>query len=145
VFYCLFCLKGLARVENVRSAFSASLGLPTVEKVVKYGQIGVLRIGKDEVVHWTIPLQAPVAPQSTSVVTLPPGMLILKGTGDKLYNSVTMTTPTGWNAVYSYNYYQATATLFCPGWHAFGESVGLSSGSGQTIVVVDRLWTWTHA
>ena len=129
-----------------RSAFSASLGLPTVEHIVAHGQIGVFRVGKFEMVYWTIPLEIPVAPFSTSVITLPPGMLMLQGYGEKLSASVGPVAigPNGWYVEYSYHYYDATANLFCPGWNYWGP-VGLSSGALQTTVVVDRVWTWTHA
>jgi hypothetical protein len=141
----------VAGYEDVpaRSAFSASLGLPTVEHVVKPWQIGIFRIGKTAIVYWTVPLKVPVAPLSTSVVTLPPGMLILEGYDDKLAYSIGPVPigTTGWNVQYSFHVYPANAKLFCPGWHCYNEPVGQGfTGLGfQTMVVVDRVWTWTHA
>jgi hypothetical protein len=129
----------VAGYENnaVRSAFSASLGFPTVEHVVKDWQIGVFRVGKCELVYWTIPLQVPVTPHSTTVVTIPPGMMILKGYGDKLYNSVSATMG-GVSVTYSYHYYLADATVFSGDWKPVGGLVTSLPG-----VVVDRVWTWT--
>jgi hypothetical protein len=132
-----------------RSAFSASLGLPTVEHVVKPWQIGIFRIGKTAIVYWTIPLEVPVAPLSTSVVTLPSGMLILEGYGDKVAYSIGPVPigATGWNVTYSFHVYPANAKLFCPAWKYYWKPVGQGfTGLGfQTMVIVDRVWTWTHA
>jgi hypothetical protein len=135
----------------VRSAFSASLGLGTVEHVVKNGQIQVI---KDEVtnaiiIRWNIPLEFP-ATASTPAITIPPGKLVIEPTGDLRLGSVGFPNPVslgsaGWKVQYTYHYYFGTASFFCQDWNCKWVSVGQGfSGSLQPTAVMDRVWTWTH-
>jgi hypothetical protein len=139
----------VAGYENnpARHAFSASIGTGYPEFLVKPWQIGIFRIGKTSVAYWTVPLVVP-ASDGHPAVTIPPGVLVLQGQGDLLYESVP-TTPIGtlgWSYAVDYYYWDATVTLFCPGWHFFG-SVGAATTWGPFGLAPQsfkfQAWTWT--
>ncbi len=133
-----------------RSAFSAGLGLGTVENVVEPGQIQVLRVGESTtvMVHWNIPLVCP-ATDTTPAVTLPPGKLVVVGFGEA--KPVTVSNApigtTGWKYSIVATYHSATATLFCEGWDYKWLPVGaaFAGTSLEPRSIDDRIWTWTHA
>jgi hypothetical protein len=127
-----------------RSAFSASLGLPTVEHVVKNWQIGIFRIGKTSIAYWTVPLECP-ATALTPQVTIPPGVLVLKGYDGLIPVSAPATaTPSGWSYSVEGSVYNAHATFFCPGWHFHGSVGEAFVGTNlDTKSIVSETWTWT--
>jgi hypothetical protein len=127
-----------------RSAFSASLGLPTVEHVVKDWQIGIYRIGKTSIAYWTVPLECP-ATALTPQVTIPPGMLVLKGYDDLTPISQPVTgVPSGWSYSVEGSVYKAHATLLCPGWRFYGSVGEAFAGTAQSpMSIVSETWTWT--
>jgi hypothetical protein len=145
--------KNVAGYEDnaVRSAFSVSLGLGTTENVVKTWQIGVMKIDKTIIVYWTIPLVCPAtgAPNPTPEVVVPPGLLVLAGSGDLIYVPATTPVPfgtTGWKVAFEFNYYNAEATFLCPGWHYCGPVGEAFAGTSQGArAVTDRIWVWTKA
>lgn len=129
-----------------RNAFSVGLNTGQVQNLVKPWQIQIIRICKTCIVYWTIPLVAP-ATTTTPEVTLPPGFLVLKGHGEAMSTSTALTSigTTGWK--YSTDVpslYNATATLFCPGWHYCGpvaeDYVGTTM---EPKLITDRTWTFT--
>ncbi len=132
-----------------RSAFSDSLGLGTVENVVKYGQIQMLRDEDNNIntVHWNIPLVCP-ATDNTPAVTLPPGKLMLQGYGDLKTNTPQNNAPigeTGWTYSLTGHYYSATAKFFCVDWNCKWITVGEGYASNLSPrAQVDRVWTWNH-
>jgi hypothetical protein len=136
----------VAGYEDVptRSAFSASLGLPTVEHVVKKWQIGIYRIGKTSIAYWTVPLECP-ATALTPQVTIPPGVLVLKGHDGLIPVSGPATTvPNGWSYSVEGSVHNAHATFFCPGWHFFGSVGEAFVGTDlDTKSIVSETWTWT--
>ena len=133
-----------------RSAFSDSLGLGTEEHVVAPGQIQVLRDEDNNInmVHWNIPLECPDT-DTTDPATLPPGKLVLQGSGSLQTMTPVNNAPigtTGWTYSLSGHYYSATAKLFCVDWGCKWVTVGDGySGSSAPRVVTDRVWTWNHA
>jgi hypothetical protein len=128
-------------------AFSLGLGTDMEKHLVKRSQIGVYRIGKTSIVYWTIPLVVP-ATDSTPEVTLPSGLLVLRGYGESMSSQIPPPShPTGWLPVGTMgwfyridtaSYYNAEATLFCPGWHYFGP---VAEDYNPT-VVAERIWSW---
>jgi hypothetical protein len=127
-----------------RSAFSASLGLPTVEHIVKNWQIGIFRIGKTSIAYWTVPLECPATAFSPQV-TIPPGMLVLKGYDGLIPVSNPATgTPSGWSYSVEGSVYNAHATFFCPAWHFHGSVGEAFVGTAlDTKSIVSETWTWT--
>jgi hypothetical protein len=126
-----------------RSAFSASLGLPTVEHVVKNWQIGIFRIGKTSIAYWTVPLECPKT-ALTPQVTIPPGMLVLNGHDGLIHTSTPLTvTPSGWSYSVEGSVYNAHATLVCPSWHFFGSvGEGFVGTNVESTSIVSLTWTW---
>jgi len=127
-----------------RSAFSASLGMPTVEHVVKDWQIGIYRIGKTSIAYWTVPLECP-ATALTPQVTIPPGMLVLKGQNGIVQTSTPTTgTPSGWSYSVAGSIYYAHATFLCPGWRFFGTvGEGFDGTLQEPTSIASLTWTWT--
>jgi hypothetical protein len=128
-----------------RSAFSVSLGLPTAEHVVKDWQIGIYKMGKTSVAYWTVPLECP-ATALTPEVTIPPGMIVLKGQDSLVSTSnPSTTTPSGWSYIVEGRIYYAHATLLCPGWHFLGSvGEGFDGTPSQPTSISSLTWTWTH-
>lgn len=145
--------KQVAAYEDnpTRNAFSVGLSTGQVQNLVKPWQIQIVRICKTCIVYWTVPLVAPATdgPNPTPAVTLPPGFLVLRGYGEahSMYIPPTSIGTTGWKVeINNPSYYNATATLFCPGWRYCGpvaeDYVGAITHNPR--VVTDRTWTWTH-
>ena len=129
-----------------RAAFSGGLGTPYPSYCVKPWQLQIFRIGKTTFVIWTKPLVAP-ATDTTPEVVVPPGLLVLRGSGESM--SMVMPAPGmpfdvaipigDWFARIETNcYYEADATLFCRGWHHYGP-VGEDYAATS---VKERIWTW---
>jgi hypothetical protein len=127
-----------------RHAFSASLGTGFAEFLVKPCQIGIFRIGKTTVAYWTVPLVCPATP-ITPEVTIPPAVLIFEGHGDLIHASVPGTPIGNWQYSIEEAYYNAKATLFCPGWHYFGPVGEAFAGIPglQAVSLKSQTWTWT--
>jgi hypothetical protein len=139
-----------------RYAFSVSLGSNHEHCLVKPWQIQIFRIGKTSFVYWTIPLVAPATEEiirpglptipATPEVTLPPGLLILRGYDEPKSGSMVYPPyPSGWKvSVVTTSQYNAHATLFCPRWHYCGPVAEAYIGGGyQPISVTNRTYTWT--
>ena len=134
-----------------RYAFSVGLGTDLEKHLVKPWQIGVYRIWKTSIVYWTMPLVVPATYNSLGVlvtqeVTLPPGLLVLRGYGESMSDQFPPN-PSGWYPVGSEgwlyridttSFYNAEVTLFCPGWHYWGP---VAEGYNPTSVT-DRTWSW---
>lgn len=114
-----------------RKAFSDLVGLGD-NTLVKRWQIQVITICKTTIAWWTIPLEVP-ATDDTQAVTVPPGLIILKGSGDKL----TSETVTPIVTVTAKESYVAEGKLYCRGW----GSVSTTGDWGR--VVKDTDWHWT--
>jgi len=136
-----------------RSEFSVSLGSANPEYVVKPGWIQILRDEDSKIlmVHWNKPLVCP-ATGGLPAVTIPPGILVITGAGDlKLATTPNYPTPVkfgpnGWYYTIYAHYYSGTASFFCEDWDCKWVSVGAAyTGSQEPRVIVDRVWTWTHA
>jgi len=129
-----------------REAFSESLGTPTLQNLVKPGQIQVFRIGKIVSVIWTIPLVVPATAASpptipgTPEVVLPPGMLIFLGKGNPYYMEATGTFPAGWAFKFeTWQRYDANVYFYCRGWNYYG----LLTEAPSPYMITDRTVTWT--
>jgi hypothetical protein len=117
--------------------------------LVKPWQIQIVRICKTCIVYWTVPLVAPATgdPNPTPEVTIPPGFLVLRAYGEAK-SGVTPTAPfgeSGWTySVVTASYYNAAATLFCPGWRYCGPLAKAYVGTTmEPRSVTDSTWTWT--
>ena len=137
-------------VDNpTRSEFSDGLGTGTVEYAVEPGKIQVLRDEENNInmVHWNIPLECP-ATTATPAVTIPPGKLVLQGSGELKtisYSNVPIGT-TGWQYSFTGSYYYATAKFFCVDWKCKWVPVGAGyTGPYAPLAYVNWEWTWTHA
>jgi hypothetical protein len=99
--------------------------------VVKSWQITVFSIGKTAIAIWTIPLEVP-ATVDTPAFTIHPGLLIVKGSGDKVVDQFVIP---GFLTVDINESYDATeGKLISPGW---------CSGTVTGYVVKDNDWYWT--
>jgi hypothetical protein len=146
--------RAVAAYEDnpTRIAFSQQLATGVVQNLVKRGQIQVFRIGKTVFAYWTIPLVMPEETwpdgKVTPAVTLPPGLLVLRGYDESKY-SITPSLPigtTGWKVMAeTTSYYWAHATLFCPRWHYWGPVAEAITQPGGPSAVTDRTYTWAHA
>ncbi len=137
----------------VRNAFSVSLGAANPEIVVKPGWIQMLRDEESIVikVQWNKPLEIPAA-GGLPEATIPPGMVVITGSGNlKLSTTPGYPTPVafgegGWSYTVYAHYYSGTAIFFCQEWGCKWVPVGAAyTGSSEPRVIVDRVWTWTHA
>jgi hypothetical protein len=133
--------------KPARYAFSISLGMTGFTTyLVKPWEIGSFRIDKTSVTYWTIPLVIP-ATTSTPAVTIPPGLLVFNGHDGLQYGTLGGSIGTkGWSFSLVNYYYDATVTLFCPGWHFLG-TVGAASTWGPYGLGPEsfesQTWTWT--
>ena len=112
---------------------------PLVEK----WQIQIFKICKTVFMYWTVPLVMPATtgPFATPEVILPPGCLMLRGSGDVQVGGGVTNFPSGWKMTSVGKSYEASASLFCLGWHYCGPASGTEAASVQT----DGTATWTNA
>jgi hypothetical protein len=130
-----------------RKAFSDDVG-GSKTVLVKRWQLQIFTFCRTTIAYWTIPLEVPAtvgipgAPPPynlpTPAVTIPPGLVILKGSGEVITrlvedipigpNGYTLTIDVKGN-------YAAQGTLFCPGWDFYGSIEGM--------VQTDSDYIWT--
>jgi hypothetical protein len=120
-----------------RAQFVTTLweGYPASSNVmlVDHCDIQVCRIGRIVLVYWTVPFEGTITgnvpkttvPWSTAIgvssFNLPPGGLILKGSGPSTTStSVTGPLPSLYTVTTSTTTYEAQGTFLCPSWHYLG-------------------------
>ena len=112
-----------------RKAFSDNL--PYGDNIlVNRRQIQVVKIFKTTIAWWTIPLVVPET-DDTQGFTVPPGFLILKGSGEKI---TAFTEIPGVVTVDTKANYEAEGKMWCAGW-------GSQSIAGTVVTDTDWLWT----
>jgi hypothetical protein len=124
-----------------RKAFSDQVGggAPGTRPLVNKWQIQIFKIGKTVFMYWTIPLNMP-ATTLTPEVVLPPGALVLQGSGEAQVNSGTVNFPSGWKMTSQTTSYDAKATFICPSWCFCG-----SPSTAAAVVQTDGTSVWAHA
>jgi hypothetical protein len=127
-------------------------GLLTADNllVVKNWELQVSKVGKIAFAYWTEPLTAtitgtgPFGPWAevfgVSSVTLPPGALIIIGSGDATLKQSITPVPSGYTVQTDYKQYAAQATFVCPAWHYYGP---IGSASAPTTFIPDITFTAT--
>lgn len=91
-------------------------GIPVSVQQVKDCQLQVFKIGKIVSAYWTVPIES-------SALTMPPGLLLLRGYGRVQTDEQVYSLPNGITWTVDAAALKAHATFVCPAWRYFG-SVG---------------------
>jgi hypothetical protein len=104
--------------------------LPTEIKRLKWWQLNVFGCRKTAFACWTVPLEIPELTWfggvfTTPPVTIPPGCLMLKGYGEPVFETTTMSFgPSGFTSVNEIKSYEANGCFICPQWSFWGSTTG---------------------
>jgi hypothetical protein len=101
--------------------------------LVKDCELEVCRIGKTIVAYWTVPV-------ATSAVTLPPGLLVVRGYGSTLNSQLVFHLPNGVTITVDKAGSAGNAAFACPTWKYYG-----SVGDQSTTFNIEGSWLITHS
>ncbi len=119
---------------------------PTSIQLINPSAIEVVREGSSKNVHlvWKTDLVVPDelwgptgSKTLVSGITIPPGMLVIRGHGDLISGTELNGGPTKpYSQTVTWTGYKGDATFVCPTWH-FGGPVGVNEGVAETSMRID--------